>query len=469
MLFDKKEKFFFIGIGGVGMFPLAKLLLHNGYTVLGSDIRKSSSTDELTKLGAQVFYEHSSENIKEATLVIYSSAITSTNPELSFSQKQGITTLHRADLLKEFVNQKTSITVSGTHGKTTSTALIGHVLSQQEKPSRSITLLGGKGLGNDTNLDLETCDYIVAEADESDGSFLKYTPDIAVLTNIESDHLDYYGSFENIIQHFEKHIKSLKGLKTLIYNFDDPVCQRLASNFTGNKISFGFSEKADVSASQLAHKGKNTCFILRTPSQKLTLSLPLIGEHNVLNALSAAAVLEALEKNSFFAFKNLETFNGVKKRLELIYSADQFFFYDDYAHNPGKIKATVSALKKHFPDHQLIALFEPHRYSRISALYKKFCEAFQEADFVLVFPTFCAGEELSLKDYTEEGLAQSISQHCHKPAEAVYNVKRAHELLLEQVTEKTIITSLGAGNISTIAYQIREKILCENSLSTGAS
>ena len=467
MLLNKKHNFFFVGIGGSGMFPLAMLLKKNGYTVAGSDKKENKSIKRLDELGTPIFLEHSAKNIQGSDVIVFSSAIPHDNEELIAAKNLNKIILHRSDLLKELVNKKPSITIAGTHGKTTSTAFIHHLLNSNSERS-SLAILGGTSTKQEDRISLEDCEFIIAEADESDGSFLKYKPDVAVLTNIEQDHLDYFHSYENIIEHFKQHLSNLKGLRRLVYNEDDPSSKKLASIFTGKKISFGFSKKADIYAEQITANGEETRFIVSIKGKKEHLTLPLIGKHNILNTLAAISLVEVLEKPVKSYAQSVKSSPSVKRRLQLIYQKNDLLFYDDYAHNPGKIKAALEALRDHFPDHKIIALFEPHRFSRIDALFEGFIQSFQASDFVLIFPTFCAGEEEATRKHTEQDLANGIKTYSHKKAEAVYNVNRAYERLIENVTDKTVISSLGAGNISHIAYQMREKIICENSLLKGA-
>jgi UDP-N-acetylmuramate--alanine ligase len=464
MMFEKNSRFFFIGIGGSGMFPLARLLKKNGFSVGGSDQKKSPYTQKLEQLGIPIFAIHAKENIETYDIIVYSSAVSIKNPELKEAQEKKKKILHRSDLLKHFVNNHPSVTVVGTHGKTTSTSLVEEALNSSPHEKSSIAIVGGTNLSSQNYSDLKNCRFFIAEADESDGSFLKYEPDITLITNIEKDHLDYFKNFDAILHHFEKHISKLKGLKILVYNNDEPSCATLARRYPGEKISFGFTKEASIHATNLEPKGKNTHFTLRTPVNSYKVTLPLLGEHNVMNALGAFSVAYALKQDLSHVCIAFEKLLGIKRRLELIYQRDNCYFYDDYAHNPGKIDACLSALRKHFPDYKLIALFEPHRFSRIRFLFDEFVQAFHHADFTFVFPFFCAGETPSQEDRTIEDLAREINFYCHKPAEAVYNGKEDYPKVLKEMTEKSIVVSLGAGDISTIAYQIRELLTCETSL-----
>jgi|GEM_PF-6448623 len=465
ILLKKNSRFFFIGIGGSGMFPLACLLKKNGYFVGGSDPQKNPYTEKLEKLGVPVFATHAKENIETYDVIIYSSAISIKNPELKKAQEEKKETLHRSDLLKHFVNELPSVTVVGTHGKTTTTSLVEEALNSSPYEKNSIAIVGGTNLSSKNYFDLNNCRFFIAEADESDGSFLKYKPDITLITNIEKDHLDYFKNFDAILQHFEKHVSNLKGLKILVYNNDEPSCAVLARRYPWEKISFGLTKEASIYATNIEANGKKTHFIITTPTKSYKVTLPLLGEHNVMNALGAFSVAYALKQDLSHVCTAFEKVLGIKRRLELIYQRDSCYFYDDYAHNPGKIQACLNALRKHYPDYKLIALFEPHRFSRIRFLFDEFVQAFHHADFTFVFPFFCAGELPSDEDRTTEDLAREIKNYCHKQAEAVYNGKEDYQKVLREITEKSIIVSLGAGDISTIAYQIRELLICETSLS----
>lgn len=468
MLLKKNNKIFFIGIGGSGMAPLALLLKKNGFCVTGSDQAKSLNTKKLKNLGVPVFLEHAPSNIKDCNFIVLSSAITDDNVEKQEAIRLKKILLHRSDILKELINNNPSITVVGTHGKTTTSALIEENLNAGSL-KKSIAILGGTNLSSQNYSDLEDFNFLVAEADESDGTFLKYKPDITVLTNIEKDHLDYYSSYLSIQEHFSKHLKNLKNLKILIYNEGDKASRNLAKKFSGYKLSFGLNQKATIYASQIKAKGEQTNFILHTQTKEYSVNLPLLGKHNILNALASFCVSIILKQDLLQSIAALTHFKGIKRRLELIYKDEKLTFYDDYAHNPGKVAAAIEALKKHFPEHKIIILFEPHRFSRLTALYEDFVKALHLSDFTLVFPVFCAGEQQQPESYTHEDLAKGIRASCHKPAEAVYNIKEACEKLHKEITQKTIISSLGAGDISKIAHQIRENIKCKNSLSKGVS
>ena len=446
------------------MFPLALLLKKNGFSVSGSDQKKNPNLKILEELGSTLFTEHSEKNIIDADFIVYSTAIKEDNPERKEAKKTNKKQLHRSDLLKALINTRKSITISGTHGKTTTTALVESVLNK-ENENNSISLLGGTSLALRKNDKLEECTFLIAEADESDGSFIKYQPDIAVITNIEKDHLDFFGSFKNIEDHFSKHLSNLKGKKIVIYNREDPVVRKLVKQSQLKEKSFGFSKEADIWASEIQAKENITFFKIKEGEKEKPINLPLLGKHNVLNALAAWGVSSSLAQSRELAVKGLEDFKGVKKRLELIYKKNNFLLYDDYAHNPGKIKACLKALKEHFPEHTLIALFEPHRYSRIRNQESDFLDAFHPADLVLVFPTFSAGEKKTKKDLSQSELARKIKERCHNNAEGVYNVEEGFKSLMQGASQKTVTVALGAGDISHYAYKIREKIKCENSLS----
>lgn len=462
MLSKKNKKFFFIGIGGTGMTPLAILLKKNNYHVAGSDKSNNDNVKTLLSLGVSVFNQHNPKNIHSSDVVVLSSAIKDNNVEKQEAIKLEKKIIHRSDLLKEFINKRNSITIAGTHGKTTTSSLVEHLLNSHEK--NSIAILGGISLSYHHYYDLNTCKFFVAEADESDGTFLKYKPSVAIITNIERDHLDYFETYEKIIEHFEKHIANIKKDGILIYNQMDRTCVKLASQFKGAKVSFGLDPTAQIYASNIEKEGTKTTFLLNTPTKKVKSSIKILGNHNILNALSAIALSWALKHNSENTLKALKNFKGIKRRLELIYDGPRLKIYDDYAHNPGKIQASLKALKSHFPNDNLVVLFQPHRFSRMNTMYHNFIESFNDCDLVLVFPTFCAGEKGSSENYSTKKIATDIQRRCHKKTKPVYNVKEALEIIFHEVKKNTIISSLGAGDIGEIAYQLREHLKCKTSL-----
>ena len=461
LLNNKEKKIYFLGIGGSGMTPLALLLKKNGYTVAGSDAKKSENTNMLEKESIPVNFSHQKENIRPYDLIVFSSAIKENCPEKQeafFLNKQIV---HRSEVLAYFVKKYFSITVAGTHGKTTTSALVEHALNTEK--TRAISVLGGESLSNKNHQDLKNCDFFVAEADESDGTFLNYNPSIALVTNIEEDHLDFFKNYDNVKQSFKKHIQNIKNKGTYIYNHHDETCQKIASCFDGKKISFGFDKEASVYATNIRQKEEGLSFEINTKTERYLSKTPLRGRHNILNILGSFCVAQELNLSPTKTIESFAKFKGVKRRLELIYNTPSLKVFDDYAHNPGKILASLLALKKHFPNFKLITIFQPHRFSRLETMYKTLLSSLKSSDLILVCPVFKAGEE-EKKEQTPEKIAEDIESFCNKKAKAVYNIKEVIEIINSVKNENTIVSSVGAGDVSKLAHKIGEHLQCNSSL-----
>ena len=461
LLKTEETKIFFIGIGGVGMTPLALLLKENGYTVAGTDKKSSDNTEKLKKKGVPIYRDHQKENINGYNLVVYSSAIKSICPELVAAKELSVNIIHRSDLLAHFIEKHLSVTITGTHGKTTTSSLIDHMLNY--KRNRAISILGGKSFACKENFDLKKSQFFVAEADESDGTFTKYKPQIALVTNIEEDHLDFYKNYNNIKSYFRKHIKNLKKTGTFIYNISDLTCKEIATKTSHKTISFGLTSDADVYAKNITVGENGTTFEIVTQHGSYHVTTSLIGIHNVLNTLGAFCVTLELNYPPMETLKSLESFKGVKRRLEIIYNSETVKIFDDYAHNPGKILSSLQSLKDHFPEYELVVLFQPHRISRLETMYKTLLSSLKHSDLVLVHQTYSAGEN-SCINISSEKIAKDLTSIYHKKAKPVYNIKEVLQQIPLGTQKKIIISSVGAGDIGRVAYKLRDHLQCNSSL-----
>lgn len=454
------EPIHFIGINGAGMNPLAHLSLKSGLSVSGSDLKRSENTKRIVEAGATFFGSHSEANIDSAKTIVYSTAISEKNPEFSASLKHNKNLMHRSDLLACMLNTSPSgIAILGTHGKTTTSSMTAFLL--QSLGLKVSAVIGGEMKNFSTSyLYNKESECFIAEADESDGTFTKYNPHILVLTNIDKDHLDFYASLENIENSFLNYISNCVSCKTVIVN-SDKISKGFIERIPKSKIVIKIGKNLD-SDIILASNSKNEC-ALSYNHKTVTFTPPFIGLHNLENAACAVAVCIAKNLSFEAACKRLSTFEGVKRRMDILYMSKNLLLVDDYAHNPGKIQSCVLAIRNQYKDYKLVTIFQPHRYSRLKTMYKEFISSFKGSDKVFVTPVFSAGEQ---KDDTirEESLAEHISTHSN--CECMYSSSNENliEKIASEVSEtKTIILTVGAGNINDIALQIKERISIDGS------
>ena len=449
-----ESPFHFIGIGGSGMRPLAEYSHANNLEFSGSDINESPFLNELKK-DRNVFIGHKPENIKGAKTLILSSAINENNPEYVEAIKNGINIAHRSDLLNFFLNQKKSIVVAGTHGKTSTSALLSHMLNElNQKPS---AIVGGKLLNTDSFSLSGDGEYIVAEADESDGTFLKYNPFYSVITNIDIDHLDYYKNIENIVEAFTKFANNTSKDGSVLLCWDNEYCKDMAKNLERDFLSFGFSMGADVRCLEYKHVEEGLYIKIHAVYNTIEGIVPLIGKHNVLNVLSCIALAIKLKIPPQEALEALSNYKGVMRRTETIYEGKQVKIVDDYAHNPGKINAVISSLKTAYPEKKLWVIFENHRYSRLQSMYDEILHSLNGADRVFVAPIFAAGEEVD-PNYTTQSISEDIKNILQINAEPYFNDKIIEYLKNIGKTDKVILLTVGAGKARDYGIEIRTQI-----------
>lgn len=444
------------------MSPLACLARAQGYQVSGSDSSPGPHTAALTGLGITVFSGQSKDNLSPGSTVVYSSAIRKDNPERLEAESSGYTLIHRSDLLARFMGQKNSVAIGGTHGKTTSTCLTGWLLHQTgHQPS----MIAGSALA-DTQKSYLTgsgADLIV-EADESDGTFLKYRPEISVITNIDKDHLDFYKHWDGIIDAFNRFAQNATGL---VIGTDQDHCQKIYKDFKGKKISFGLSDHCDFRASQISSQEGFTQFLLHTPDQTepQRIRLKLIGEHNVLNTLAALSVLSMKGIDVNRAAGYLQNFPGINRRLSVLYDDSRLTILDDYAHNPGKIKACLQAVRSSWAQAKFIVLFQPHRHSRLDTMLDEFSQAFSDADLVWVLPVYKAGEPDNPL-HTPQWLAKKISDHSGVVAIPYPGQDTVLSMPDQTSSQKTVILTTGAGDITGLARSLSRELKQSGDAST---
>ncbi|HSW72501.1 MAG TPA: UDP-N-acetylmuramate--L-alanine ligase [Chlamydiales bacterium] len=437
-------KYHFIGIGGIGMSALARILLQKGEEVSGSDVSTSYYTEKLQKEGAKVFHSHGKENIKAGSRVIYSTMIAEKNPEFQKANELKLEILHRSDLLTELSSGSKALYVAGTHGKTTTTALLAAVFVQAKlDPSFAI----GGMLGNTTNGKWGKGEYFILEADESDGSLLKGKPFGAIVTNIEKEHLDYWKTEENLEIGFQEFCQKVEIKELLFWCKDDPYLRLMSPKGT----SYGTHQDADLKITSFRQEGFRIYFTITFEGKIYKdLSLPLIGFHNVLNAAAVMGlslklnIPEAVIRAAFYDFP------GIGRRMEYLGSKIGIDFFDDYAHHPTEIATTLNGLKQAIGQRRLVAVFQPHRYTRAKDLFHEFTNAFVSADLVVVTDIHAA-YETPIPGITGQALYQEIS----KIQPAIFIPRSELDMsLLHYLSPNDLVITLGAGDITNLGRKM---------------
>jgi len=443
----KTTKLHFIGIGGIGMSGIAEILLDLGYKVSGSDINSSLVIENLKKKGAEVFIGHRSENVEGANIVVYSSAIDHKNPEVTKALELEIPMIRRAEMLAELMRLKFGIAVAGSHGKTTTTSLIATIF--HEALLDATYVIGGivRNLGG--NARKGDGEYLIAEADESDGSFLLLNPIMAAVTNIDDDHLDHYGSKDKIVEAFVKFVNKLPFYGRVILNANDSTSVAIKTSVKRSIIWYGIElqdEECDYIARSIDLSASGTEFDLYYKGQKISrIHTNIMGYHNVSNALAAIAISREAELSWDVIQKGLLSFQGVGRRLEKLYEKGNFVVIDDYGHHPTEIRATISTLRK-VDNRCLCVVFEPHRFSRTQNFWTEFQDCFEGADELFVGSIYSASEK-PIDGITSEALVAEMKQK-GKVASYISSLDEMSSLIAERKNKDVIFVTLGAGAIS---------------------
>jgi UDP-N-acetylmuramate--alanine ligase len=448
----------FIGIGGIGMSGIAEVLLNLGFQVTGSDLKDSATLERLRGLGAVVHIGHDPANVGEADVVVRSTAVReSTNPEVLAANEAGIPVIRRAEMLAELMRLKYGIAVAGTHGKTTTTSMLAACLAAGGLDPTVV--IGGRldSLGG-TNAKLGAGEYLVAEADESDGTFNELAPTVTLVTNIDPEHLDHHHSLENLEQAFADFANRVPFYGFSVLCLDHPRVQELIPRVRRRVVTYGFARHADVRASTPDVQGLQTRFTVFRGDQALgdiTLAMP--GRHNVANATGAVAA--ALELSIPFERiqAGLHQFSGVQRRFTVVGEPRGITLVDDYAHHPVEIEATLEAAESAYPGRRLVAVFQPHRFSRVHDLWNDFCTAFNRATEVLVCPVYAAGEA-PLEGVDHHRIASDMRERGHRGTRPVASLEAAVELLAGELRPGDVVISLGAGNVHTVVDQLLERL-----------
>ena len=458
--FKKIKHIHFVGIGGAGMIGIARLLLQKGYKVSGSDIHESYELKKIKKEGVKVFLGHSKLNIKSANLIVVSSAIDKKNPEIVEGIKNGITIIPRAEMLGSIMRGYESIAIAGSHGKTTTTSMIAKIFSSADLSPTYV--VGGKVLSTDENSDLGKGNYLIAEADESDGSFSHLNPDVAVLTNIDDDHLVHYdNNFENLLDAFIKFSENVPFYGYMIMNIDDKNIKKIAKRISRKQITFGKTKKADFQILNTFYNNGLQNFDINDNqrNKKYSFSIQQPGVHNIFNATAsiAVAIEEGLPINAIK--KGVKEFTGVGRRYEkheINFDLNKKILIDDYGHHPIEILSNINACREEFPKKKICMIFQPHRFSRTAQLFDDFIKILKKVDSLILLDIYAASEK-PIKGINSRTMVETIKQLGHKD---ISHIKDHDDIL--KIIEATsdsfdIFVTQGAGSVSGVCELIKDK------------
>ena len=454
----KISRIHLIGIGGVGMGGIAEVLLNLGYQVQGSDLKESRVTRRLVKLGAHIYIGHQAENIREADVVVVSTAIDNGNPETAAAREQRIPVVRRAEMLAELMRFRHGIAVSGTHGKTTTTSLIASVLAEAgEDPT---FVIGGRLVSADTNARLGSGRYLVAEADESDASFTHLQPMLAVVTNIDKDHMETYGNdLSRLHATFIEFLHNLPFYGLAVVCLDDPGVQAILPELKRATLTYGLHEDADIRAVEIRSDGIRSVITVQRPGidDALEVTLRMPGHHNVLNALAAVAVAWELKLEDRAVKKALAEFEGIDRRLQILgeenTKAGSVLFVDDYAHHPTEIAATLDAVRQAWPERRHVVVFQPHRYTRTRDLLDDFAEVLAGVDRLLVTEVYAAGEEPIL-NADGRSICRAVRSRSQVEPVFVADIESLADDLAAVLKDGDVVVTLGAGSIGAVALNL---------------
>ncbi|MBI5343045.1 MAG: UDP-N-acetylmuramate--L-alanine ligase [Deltaproteobacteria bacterium] len=453
-MYRKGLRIHFIGIGGIGMSGIAELLLNLGYKVSGSDLRRSDTTDRLARLGAEIRMGHAPENVPaDGHVVVFSSAVKADNPEVIEAHRRKIPVIPRAEMLSELMRMKYGIAIAGTHGKTTTTSMVATILASAGWDPTAV--VGGKLNSLGSNAKLGQGEFLVAEADESDGSFLRLSPTVAVVTNIDPEHLDFYSGIGQIKENFLHFINKVPFYGFAVLCIDHPNVQELIPSVEKTVVTYGFSAHADYRADGVVPEGMSNRFrVIRRGETLGEVSLKAPGRHNVSNALAAVAVAMELGIPFDRVRAGLDEYGGVVRRFQVKGEREGITVVDDYGHHPEEVRATLAAAREVWPDRRIVVGFQPHRYSRTHGLFRDFLSAFHNADLLFVFDVYSAGEE-PIPGATGERLCEAIGQHGHKAAIYGGRAVDAAGTIVPRLCPGDIFLTMGAGDV----WKLGESVL----------
>jgi UDP-N-acetylmuramate--alanine ligase len=456
----------FIGVGGIGMSGLAEILRTLEFDVSGSDLRAGENTRNLERLGVRIDIGHSADNVHGADVIVYSSAIDNENPEVREARLHGIPLIQRAEMLAELMRVKYGIAIAGSHGKTTTTSLVATVL--RAAGLDPTVVVGGRMSSLGSNARLGEGNLLVAEADESDGSFLRLTPTIAVVTNIDPEHLDFYKTHDNLKAAFVQFIEKVPFYGLAVLCLDHPHVQDLLPRIQRRHVTYGLTPQATYHARGLNYKGLSTSFVAFNRDQSLgefTVRMP--GAHNVLNTLAAIAVADELEVPLDVVKEALATFHGVARRFTIVDEVDGVALVDDYGHHPAEVEATLSAARRAYEGRILVA-FQPHRYTRTENLFDEFTRAFNNADQLFLTDIYAAGEK-PIPGITSQTLADAIAQHGHHSVKYAPDRAAMSAELARVARPGDVVIALGAGDINKILSVVGSGLRARLTSGTGGT
>jgi len=448
----------FVGIGGIGMSGIAEVLLNQGYVVQGSDLKASKITDRLARLGATIFIGQKAENLEHAAVVVISSAIKPGNAELDEARKRGLPVVRRAEMLAELMRLKSNIAVAGTHGKTTTTTVMAELMSAGGFDPTVVN--GGIIHAYGSNARMGQGEWMVVEADESDGTFTHLPATIAIVTNIDPEHMEHWGDFDALRDGFYDFVSNIPFYGLAVCNTDHIEVQALVGRITDRRVvTYGFNAQADVRGINLTYKGGVAHFDIALQGEDNLIegcTLPMPGDHNVSNALAAVAVARHLGMKGAEIRTALAAFKGVNRRFTKVGEVNGVTIIDDYGHHPVEIAAVLKAARQ-ATEGRVIAVHQPHRYSRLSSLFDDFCSAFNEADVVAIAEVFAAGEE-PIKGASRDDLVAGLIAHGHRHARAIVSEDDLVRLVREQAGPGDMVVCLGAGTISLWANALPDAL-----------
>jgi len=454
-MFKKIKHIHFVGIGGIGMSGIAEVLLNLGYRVSGSDMKESDITERLRKLGGVICIGHRSENITTPHVVVISSAVTKDNVEVVAAREKQIPVIPRAEMLAELMRLKYGIAIAGAHGKTTTTSMVATVLAAGGIDPTVV--IGGKLNSLGTNAKLGQGEFLVAEADESDGSFLKLSPTIAVVTTIDAEHLDYYKDIDEIKDAFLAFINKVPFYGVSVLCLDQPHIQALIPSVQKRYQTYGMSSQADYQAKEVSLKPLGSRFKVLHHNQDLgwfDLSVP--GVHNINNGLAAIAVARELDVDLEIIRKALKDFSGVQRRFQIKGEVNGIIVVDDYGHHPTEVKATLAAAASGL-ERRVVVVFQPHRYTRTQHLLEEFFTAFNQADKLVVMDIYAAGEK-PIPGISGQTLYEGIKKYGHKDITYIPDKEKVVVHMVEMLRKGDLMITLGAGDVWKIGEQVLEKL-----------
>jgi UDP-N-acetylmuramate--alanine ligase len=448
----------FVGIGGIGMSGIAEVLLEYGYTVQGSDLKSSAITQRLARLGVKIFYGQKAENLETAEVVVISSAIKRGNPELDAARAKGLPIVRRAEMLAELMRLKSNIAVAGTHGKTTTTTMMAELMVGGGFDPTVIN--GGIIHAYGSNARMGQGEWMVVEADESDGTFNRLPATIAIVTNIDPEHMEHWGEFDTLRDGFYDFVSNIPFYGLAVCCTDHPEVQTLVGRITDRRVvTYGFNAQADVRAINLTYKAGTAYFDIALQADDRVIegcSLPMPGDHNVSNALAAVAVSHHLGTSDADIRAALAGFKGVNRRFTKVGEVNGVTIIDDYGHHPVEIAAVLKAARQAC-EGRVIAVHQPHRYSRLHSLFEDFCGCFHEADIVGISEVFSAGED-PIEGADRDGLVAGLIRHGHRHALAIEEQDDLTKLVKAEAKPGDMVVCLGAGTISAWARELAEKL-----------